>query len=86
MTANLLAAMGQKAGYPTANDRAKALGISRSHLLHMERGEFRPSPRVVDAMCLAYHKTPEQIERAADFQIEQLATRKIAQVRGAGNV
>lgn len=79
---NALAAMGQDAGYNTANERAAILGISRSHLLHVERGEFMPSPGLVDAMSEAYHKPVSVIELAAQRGIQRLAERKIAHIRG----
>jgi transcriptional regulator with XRE-family HTH domain len=82
LTGSLLAAIGQKAGYSTAKDRASILGISRSHLLHLERGEFLPSPKIVDAMAQAYKRPIEHIERAAAAGVERLAERKIAHVRG----
>ena len=82
MPGSPLAAMGQAAGYETAQQRADALAISRSHLLHMERGEFRPSPALVDRMAAAYKKPVAYIERATNLAVERLAERKIAHVRG----
>lgn len=81
LTGNSLAAMGQKVGLITGQERAVALGISRSHLMHVERGAIRPSPALVDRMAEVYRKPVEVIERASDLARETLAHRVLAQVR-----
>jgi transcriptional regulator with XRE-family HTH domain len=79
LSSSVLATMGQHAGFQTADERAAVLGISRSHLLHVERGAVRPSAKVVDAMSEAYHQPVEKIERAAVLARTTLAHRIIAQ-------
>lgn len=81
LTNNPLALLRQQAGFASAEAAAKALGYSRSHLLHVERGDFMPSPEMVDAMAAAYHKATTVIERAARLSVENLAQRKINQCR-----
>lgn len=82
MVGNPLAMMGQAVGLETANARAEALEISRSHLLHVERGEIRPSPALMDRMAAKYRKAVSVIERAVDESQIRLAERKISQIRG----
>lgn len=82
LTSNPLAVFGQRAGFPTAAERAAAVGISRSHLLHVERGAVRPSLEVVSKMAEAYKVSEGEIERAADLTRANLARRTIAQIEG----
>lgn len=82
LTSSPLAVLGQRAGFATAAERAAAVGISRSHLLHIERGAVRPSLEVVGRMAEAYHQAEGAIERAADTCQATLARRTIARIEG----
>lgn len=84
LTANTLAVWGQKQGLVTGAERAAALGISRSHLLHVERGAVYPSPQLVDRMAAVYKRTSDEVERAAHLARETLAHRMLAQARQLG--
>lgn len=81
LTNNPLAMLRQQAGFSSAGEGAAAIGYSRSHLLHVERGDFMPSPEMVDAMAAAYNQPVTKIERAARLAVENLAQRKINQIR-----
>jgi transcriptional regulator with XRE-family HTH domain len=81
LTDSMLARYGQDAGFITAQERADAIGFSRSHLLHVERGDFMPSPAMVDAMARVYNQPDTKIERAARTCVENLAQRKINHMR-----
>ena len=82
LAGNPLAQIGIAAGFETAEARANACGISRSHLLHVERGAVWPSADLVDRMSAAYHKPIEMLERAAALSRESLARRMLEQARG----
>ena len=77
-----LARMGLDAGLVTAQQRADACGISRSHMLHVERGAVWPSAELLDRMSAAYHIHVDVLERAASLARENLARRMLEQSRG----
>ena len=83
LTSSPLAALGQRAGFATAAERAAATGLSRSHILHLERGAVRPSMEAIRAMSEAYHQPEAKIERASELCRESLAHRMLAQSRAA---
>ena len=85
LASNPLAILGQRAGLQFAGDRARALGISRSHLLHVERGAVWPSAELLDRMSAVYHKGIEQLENAAARSREALARRMLEQARFMDN-
>ena len=62
-------------------ERALALGVSRSHLMHVERGAVFPSADLIDRMSATYKKPSEVIQRAANLARESLAHRMLAQSR-----
>ena len=79
LTGNALATYGQKVGLLTGQQRAVALKISRSHLMHVERGVIYPGPSLIDRMSAVYKKPVAVIERAANLARETLAHRMLAQ-------
>lgn len=81
LTGNSLAVYGQKVGLVTGQQRATALGVSRSHLMHVERGSIYPGPKLIDAMVKTYKKPMDVIVRAANLARETLAHRMLAQSR-----
>lgn len=81
LTGNSLATYGQKVGLLTGQQRATALGVSRSHLMQVERGGVYPGPSLIDRMSDTYKKPVEVIERAAKLARESLAHRMLAQAR-----
>lgn len=81
LASNPLAILGQRSGLQFAGDRARALGVSRSHLLHVERGAVWPSAELLDRMAEVYHKSLEQLESAAARSREALARRMLEQAR-----
>ena len=72
MAGNPLAALGMRAGYNTGRDRAKALAISRSHLMHIERGAIFPSETIIARMAAVYDRPEEMIVRAARLSRRRL--------------
>ena len=76
--ASPLARMGILMGYRSAQNRADLLGISRSHLLHVERGSVVPSGDLVARMAQAYEKEPEAVEQAFRDHRVALARKVIA--------
>ena len=70
-----LAALGIRAGYPTATERARAVGCSRSHLLHCERGAVLPGLDLIERMGLAYGVSQRKVEAAAESCLRRLAAR-----------
>lgn len=60
-----LAAMGIKRGLVTAASRAKAIGCSRSHLLHCERGACLPGVELLARMAQKYRAAYANVEVAA---------------------
>lgn len=82
LTSSPLAVLGQRAGFATGAERAAAVGVSLSHLQHIERGAVRPSLEVIEQMAEAYHESVGKIERASDLCRENLARRTIAQIKG----
>ena len=82
LSGNALATLGQKAGFLTGEERAKACKVSRSHLMHVERGSVWPSADLIDRMAAAYNRPVELIERAAAEARESLARRMLDQARG----
>ena len=74
-----LARLGQRAGLQRIQDRADAVGISRSHLNKVECGAMKPSLEMVDRMSAAYHVSVEQIERASRLAIRTLMQLKLDQ-------
>lgn len=81
LTGNSLAVYGQRVGLITGQERALALGVSRSHLMHVERGAVFPSADLIDRMSATYKKPSEVIQRAANLARESLAHRMLAQSR-----
>ena len=72
LTRHALARMGQKAGFETLAARAEALGISRSHMNKVERGELKPGAELVDRMSAAYHVHLDVIYRASRLAVRTL--------------
>lgn len=80
LTSNPLSIMGQQAGYPTAAERAQAIGgITRSYLLRVERGAQMPSMAIIQRMAQAYGKDVPTVERAALQACKALARRVLEQ-------
>ena len=80
LTSNPLSIIGQQAGFPTAVERAAAIGsITRSYLLRVERGAQMPSQAIIQRMAQAYGRDVEQIERAALQGCKALARRVLEQ-------
>lgn len=77
-TAGPLAKLGITAGYTTAADRAAAIGCSRSHLLHCERGFQPPGLELMDRMASVYKVSPESVEQAVEKVMETLRKRGAA--------
>lgn len=76
-TAGPLARLGIAAGYETAVERASALGCSRSHLLHCERGAMLPGLDLMDTMAAVYGVHLKDIERAAKRASRNLTKRGV---------
>ena len=81
LTGNSLSVYGQKVGLLTGQQRAVALKVSRSHLMHVERGAIYPGPALIDRMSDLYRKPVDVIVRAANLARETLAHRMLAQSR-----
>ena len=80
LTSNPLSIIGQQAGFPTAQDRAAAIGgITRSYLLRVERGAQMPSRAIIQRMAKAYDREESTIERAALQGCKALARRILEQ-------
>ena len=86
LSASLLARYGIRAGMRTAQDRADALGVSRSHLLHLERGAVNASDDLIDRMAELYDRPRARIEDALDIQRKSLAKRVLANTRNGGEL
>lgn len=56
-----LAQIRVKAGYKTAQDAADLLGISRVHLLGIERGKGGPSEDLLQRMATLYRMDPLEL-------------------------
>jgi transcriptional regulator with XRE-family HTH domain len=59
-----LAILGMNAGFRTQTARAAALGISRNHLMILERGERFPSKRLLQKMLEVYGVKPKTLRDA----------------------
>jgi transcriptional regulator with XRE-family HTH domain len=59
-----LAILGTKAGRRTQTSRATALGVSRNHLIILERGQEFPSKRLRQKMIEVYGVTAEALREA----------------------
>lgn len=86
LSASQVARYGILAGLKTAQERADALGISRSHLLHVERGAVRPSEDLVDRMGELYGRETWKIQDACDVQRRSLAKRVLENSRNGGEL
>jgi transcriptional regulator with XRE-family HTH domain len=85
LTRSPLGALGQAAGFESRVARAAALGISVSHLSHVERGDVRASVDLMDRMAEVYKVHAAKVERAANLCREELARQVIARVRGVAD-
>lgn len=80
LTSNPLSIIGQQAGFPTAQERAAAIGgVTRSYLLRLERGAQLPSRAIILRMAKAYDRDEATIERAAYQGCKALARRILEQ-------
>jgi len=70
-----LTLLGQKAGLYTVKERADAVDLTRSYVVHIERGAVRPSAGVIGRMAEAYKVSVEQIEKALQTSRANLARR-----------
>ena len=61
-----LAVLGINRGLVTARERAAAIGCSRSHLLHCERGACLPGQELMARMARKYRYAYAKVAGAAD--------------------
>ena len=77
-TAGPLARLGIAAGYETAVERASALGCSRSHLLHCERGAMLPGLDLLVRMAGTYGVGLDVVEKASRKSVRTLKKRGVS--------
>jgi transcriptional regulator with XRE-family HTH domain len=71
-----LAILGIKAGFTTQEARAAALGISRNHLMTLERGQESPSQRLIQKMLEVYGVTvPALVDAIVESRVEYFRRR-----------
>jgi DNA-binding XRE family transcriptional regulator len=70
-----LAKIRMKAGIESADQAARLLGYSRSHLLHVERGRYGASQTMQALMAKHYGVSIEQIAEAIRLARKDLARR-----------
>jgi transcriptional regulator with XRE-family HTH domain len=66
-----LAILGIKANFRTQEARAAALGVSRNHLMTLERGQESPSLRLIQKMIEVYGVTvPALVDAIVEGRVE----------------
>lgn len=76
--ASRIARYGIIKGYRTAQERADALGISRSHILHLERGDGTASVWLMDRMAELYGRSQNAVADALREARSSLRKREAA--------
>ena len=83
LTRSRLATLRLRAGYSTAQAGADALGISRAHLLNIERGATGPSEALLARMAATYKVALEVVATAVARARYEMAERVMESQREA---
>ena len=81
LSSSPLAAIGAKAGFHTARDRALAATVSPATMRHLECGSFMPSEPVIERLAKAFNTTPDDIAKACRDARERLLLRQVQQMQ-----
>jgi len=81
LSSSPLAAIGAKAGFHTARDRALAATVSPATMRHLECGSFMPSEPVIERLAKAFNATPDEIAKACRDARERLLLRQVQQMQ-----
>lgn len=77
LSSSPLAAIGAKAGFHTARDRALAATVSPATMRHLECGSFMPSEPVIERLAKAFNVTTDEIAKACGAARERLLKRQL---------